>query len=680
MTENSILIVEDEIIVAENIRGKLRQLGYHVPDIVVSGKAALEALMRHPVDLVLMDIQLSGAWDGIETATRIREQYDIPIIYHTAYADEDTLQRAKLTEPFGYLLKPFQIRELRSNVEMALYKHRTDRRLKASEERYRHITEAITDYIYTVSIQNGEAVHTRHSAACVAVTGYTPEEFQRNPHLWIEMVIEDDRDLVLQQAEQIVAGRDVFSIEHRIRRKNGTVCWIKNTPVLCYDHQGTLVAYDGLVQDITERRESELALQQERESLAQRIEERTCELKRVNAELARAARMKDEFLATMSHEFRTPLHTILGMAEALGEELFGPLTSKQQGAITNIEESGRHLLALIQDILDLAKIEAGRFELNITPVSVQAVCQSSLRFVKQDALKKHLGVSFSLTGEGSIFEADNRRVKQILVNLLSNAVKFTPEGGKFGLDVEIDNTRQLIHFCVWDTGIGIARKDIARLFLPFVQLDSTFTRKHSGTGLGLSLVSRMVKMHGGSIAVESEPDNGSRFMVTLPWKKSDIGSENQEAITSYISESPLSALTRPEHGNYEQPSITVPGPMILIAEDQEPNIDLLSQYFQLKGYQTVIARNGFEAIEQTRAKHPAIILMDIQMPGMDGITAIQHIRTDTDMKTIPIIALTALAMPGDKEKCLTAGADEYLSKPVNLRELCDLIQKYRDPS
>ena len=452
MVKTSILIVEDEIIVAENIRLKLENLGYHVPDIVTSGEVVLEGLTRHRVDLVLMDIQLSGEMDGIETAARIREQHDIPIIYHTAYADENTLQRAKLTEPFGYLLKPFQTRELHSNVEMALYKHRMALMLKASEERYRRITDVITDYIYTVHIQAGQAVHTHHNASCVAVTGYTTEDFQHNPHLWIEMVDVADRDAVLQQAARIVAGREAFPIEHRIRRKDGAVRWVKNTPVPHYDQQGTLIAYDGLIRDITERKESELTLKQERASLAQRIEERTFELKKANAELARAARMKDEFLATMSHEFRTPLHTILGMAEALGEELFGPLTSKQRGALANIEESGRHLLSLIKDILDLAKIGAGKFELNITPVAIESVCQSSLRFVKQEALKKQIGVSFSLRGEYTTFEADDRRLKQILVNLLSNAVKFTPKGGKIGLDVEVDETQQTIHFGVWDTG------------------------------------------------------------------------------------------------------------------------------------------------------------------------------------------------------------------------------------
>jgi PAS domain S-box-containing protein len=317
MRKTLILVVEDEVIVAENIRSKLEKLGYLVPETVSSGEQAIECLQELQVDLVLMDIELAGDMDGIETAEYIQNQYNLPIIYLTAYADEETLHRARTTEPFSYLLKPFQTRELRSNIEMALYKHRMERSLQESEERYRRISGAITDYIYTVQIQDGEVVNTHHNAACVAVTGYTEEEFRQNSDLWRQVVHPEDLHVVREQAELALRGQNLPPLEHRIIRKNGSVRWVRNTPVLHFDGQGALIAYDGLIQDISERKKSEIALEKERASLAQRVEERTFELKRANAELARAARMKDEFLATMSHEFRTPLHTILGMAEAL---------------------------------------------------------------------------------------------------------------------------------------------------------------------------------------------------------------------------------------------------------------------------------------------------------------------------------------------------------------------------
>lgn len=678
MRKTLILVVEDEVIVAENIRSKLEKFGYIVPETATSGEQAIECLEELRVDLVLMDIELEGEMDGIQTAEHIRAQYGLPIIYLTAYADEKTLQRARITEPFGYLLKPFQTRELHSNIEMALYKHRTEIRLKAGEERYRRISSAITDYIFSVKIQELELVESSHNAACFAVTGYSEEEFQQNSRLWHDIIYAADLDDVLAQEERILRERNTEPLEHRIIRKDRAVRWVKNTPVLHYNQQGDLVSYDALIQDISERKESDLALETERASLALRVDERTFELKRANAELARAGRMKDEFLATMSHEFRTPLHTILGMTEALQEEIFGPLVPKQHNALTNIQESGRHLLSLIKDILDLAKIGAGKLTLHMTDVSVDSLCQASLRFIKQEARKKHLQVAFAQHSDITSFEADERRLKQILVNLLSNAVKFTPEGGKVGLEVDSSQEQGRISFTVWDTGIGIAEEDIDQLFQPFVQLDGTFTRKHSGTGLGLSLVARMVDMHGGSVRVESETGQGSRFIVTMPIQlggpESIDASNELENLAKHPSEN--ETAQQQASGIFETQGRKR---KILLAEDQETNLDMLMKYLEIKGFHVIPARNGREAIERIEKEGLDLILMDIQMPEIDGLQAIQMIREDPQLRSIPIFALTALAMPGDRERCLAAGVDEYLSKPVNLKLLAPLIQKYLKP-
>lgn len=664
-TQTSILIVEDEVIVAENIRTKLERLGYAIADVVSTGEQAIQKALKHQVDVVLMDIELEGKIDGIDAAKHLHLLYDVPVIYLTAYADEKTLQRAKLAEPFGYLIKPFQTRELHSCIEMAIYRHQLERMLKDSEERYRRLIAAVTDYIYTVRVRDGRAESTEHSATCVAVTGYTQEEFRKNPHLWIQMVYDADCQMVIERTECLMEGQNVEPYEHRIIRKDGAVRWVRNTSVLHHDKQGVLISYDGLVQDITERKESELALQQERESLTRRVEERTAELQQANAELARAARMKDEFLATMSHEFRTPLHTILGMTEALQEEIFGDLTQKQREALISIDESGRHLLAIIRDILDLAKIGAGKLELLISPVNIENVCQASLRFIKQEASKKRIAISFDFQATILTLDADERRLKQIFVNLLSNAVKFTPEGGQVGLDVRSEHDHQM-HFTVWDTGIGISPEDIQRLFQPFVQLDGTFTRRHPGTGLGLSLVSRMVEMHGGHISVTSTVGKGSRFTVSLPVHNASLV-QHQEQIQEELTISPGIA-------NNSAPNNLTTAPMILVADDHETNAEMLAEYLKLKGYAVIIAKDGKEALEQTIQMRPAAILMDIQMPVMGGLEAIQHIRALPDMSPA-IIALTALAMPGDRERCIEAGANEYMSKPVNLRKLDGIIHK-----
>ena len=659
-------MVEDEVIVAENIKSKLEHLGYIVADVVSTGEQAIQKALKHQVDLVLMDIELEGKIDGIDAAKHLHLLYDVPIIYLTAYADEKTLQRAKLAEPFGYLIKPFQTRELHSCIEMAIYRHQLERLLKDSEERYRRLIAAVTDYIYTVHIRNGRIASTEHNATCVAVTGYAQQEFDENPHLWIQMVYDEDCQMVIERSEHLLEGKSVEPYEHRIIRKDGVVRWVRNTSVLHRDKQGTLIAYDGLVQDVTERKESELAVKQERESLAKRVEERTFELQQANAELARAARMKDEFLATMSHEFRTPLHTILGMTEALAEEAFGTLTPKQRDALTSIDESGRHLLALIRDILDLAKIGAGKLELLITPVNLESVCQASLRFIKQDAGKKRMAVVFDFHSDVLMIDADERRLKQILVNLLSNAVKFTPEGGRIGL--EVSSQSDAVILAVWDTGIGISPEDLQRVFQPFVQLDGTFTRRHPGTGLGLSLVSRMVEMHGGQISVTSNVGEGSRFTVSLPLRSAAVA--DADAM-------PEDADVPPSPGVEETPPPISAGttPQILVADDHETNAEMLAEYLKLKGYAIIIAKNGKEAVERTIQDRPAVIIMDIQMPVMNGIEAIQQIRTLPDISPF-IIALTALAMPGDRERCIEAGANEYMGKPVNLRKLDGVIHKF----
>jgi signal transduction histidine kinase len=274
--------------------------------------------------------------------------------------------------------------------------------------------------------------------------------------------------------------------------------------------------YQQAQQEIVERKLTQNVLEQERASLAQRVAERTAALQSANIRLAQAARLKDEFLANMSHELRTPLHAILGMSEALQEQVYGDLNARQLKSLRIIEESGRHLLTLINDILDLAKIGAGELKLELTTVNISDVCRSSLRLVNQQAKKKRLNVSYSFDKGLVSLQADPRRMKQILVNLLSNAVKFTPEGGSIGLDVCSKIERKQISFSVWDTGIGVAEENVHRLFDPFIQLDNRLSREYDGTGLGLSLVSKLVNLHGGTIEVKSKLSEGSRFIVTLP--------------------------------------------------------------------------------------------------------------------------------------------------------------------
>jgi len=338
------------------------------------------------------------------------------------------------------------------------------------------------------------------------------------------------------------------------------------------------------------------------------------------------------------------------------------LNDRQGKYVSIIRESGGHLLELINDILDLAKIESGQGNLVREVIDVERVCQSSLRMIKQLALKKKLEVLFEADSNLGTIWADERRLKQMLVNLLSNAVKFTPEQGKVGMHVSGDRENNTLTFTVWDTGIGIDDKDLPRLFQPFVQLDSNLARRAGGTGLGLALVAKMAGIHGGSVSVDSRLGQGSRFSIRLPWEMAPNtgslagrGVDNRRAM-------------EPETKNKDH--------TILLVEDTEDVIMLVKDYLEYIGFNVAIATDGVEGIAQAQALQPSLILMDIQMPVMDGFEATRRIRMVPALQTVPIIALTALAMKGDRERCLEAGMTDYVSKPLSLKSLAEIIKDH----
>ncbi|MCO5211800.1 MAG: PAS domain S-box protein [Caldilinea sp.] len=407
--------------------------------------------------------------------------------------------------------------------------------------------------------------------------------------------------------------------------------------------------------ELEERRRAEADLRFLNKELEERVEARTADLRRLNIELAHAVRVKDEFLANMSHELRTPISAILGLSELLAGEIPGVLNEKQQRYVGIVSESGSHLLALINDILDIAKSEAGLLELKFSGVDVSAVCLAATRMVNQLAQKKGVTLALDVDLEIDQIWADERRLKQMLVNLLSNAVKFTTPGGKIGLEVRGDHRQERVSFTVWDSGIGIAGEDLGRLFQPFVQLDSHLDAKASGTGLGLALVAQMARLHGGSVSVISQPDQGSRFTIALPWLS--VPAPAMTGLTSGPAVPPdLSGLKDDQR-------------TILLVEDAEATITVVRDYLEHAGFRVAVARNGREGIALARRLRPSLILMDVQMPILDGLDTVRLLRQEPEHAHTPIIALTALALENDRERCLAAGMDDYIAKPVNLHLL-----------
>ncbi|OCR01024.1 hypothetical protein BCD67_16735 [Oscillatoriales cyanobacterium USR001] len=410
-----------------------------------------------------------------------------------------------------------------------------------------------------------------------------------------------------------------------------------------------------------------------------RLKETNTRLAISNKELARATRLKDEFLANMSHELRTPLNSILGMTEGLQEEVFGIVNEEQIKALQTIDRSGCHLLELINDILDVAKIESGLMELDCALVSINQLCQSSLAFIKQQALKKRIQLDIKIEKNLPKLNVDERRIRQVLINLLNNAVKFTNEQGRITLDVSLlppelttpdASPQHFLRIAVIDTGIGISAENINKLFKPFIQIDSALNRQYVGSGLGLALVKQIVELHNGRVGLTSELGVGSCFTIDLPFVFDD----------SFSPEIMASKLTTTDELDATANSATVTKmPLILMAEDNEANISTVSSYLEAKGYRLVLAKHGQEAIELATSCQPDLILMDISMPGMDGLKAMQQIRLNPNLVDIPIIALTALAMTGDRDRCLEAGANDYLTKPVKLKQLAATIQQFLLP-
>ncbi len=508
----------------------------------------------------------------------------------------------------------------------------------------------MTDNSYDVmSILDANNTLLYMSPSVLRHTGYPPEEFILKSYK--DFIHPDDLESVTNEMiQKVFIERNKYCIvKMRHRTKDGSYIWAEGRTSVIYDENNNIKYGIQISRDIN----TQVLLEQE-------LRNRTEELSIANAELTRMAQLKDEFLASMSHELRTPLTAILMLSETLQLGLVGQLTDDQVKIIKTVEDSGRHLMSLINDILDLSKIEVNKLTLDKAPVNIADCCHASMAMISDAAQRKSIQISYSVDPAVNMLLADERRLKQMLVNLLSNSVKFTPDQGIVKLTVTGDHDTETIHFTVTDTGIGISSDDQQRLFQPFVQIDSRLSREYTGTGLGLSLVKQMAELHNGSISLISTPGQGSSFIVNLPW----IVPENScVPVEQNITGVPCEVIKNND-GDI---------PLVLIAEDHEVLLDLLEGFLQSQGYRTATAHNGLQVMEQARALLPDIILMDIQMSGMDGLEAARRLRLDEVTAGIPIIAITALAMTGDKERILESGINEYLGKPVKFEHLAQVI-------
>ncbi|MFH1277277.1 MAG: response regulator [Candidatus Eisenbacteria bacterium] len=379
-----------------------------------------------------------------------------------------------------------------------------------------------------------------------------------------------------------------------------------------------------------------------------------------NEELKKLDRRKTEFLANMSHELRTPLNAIIGFSEVLRDRCFGDLTAKQEEYVEDILESGRHLLTLINDILDLSKIEAGMMAIERGTVDLKDLLRRSVVMIKERAGKNCIRTSVETENLPDTVVIDERKVKQIVYNLLANAVKFTPEGGRVGIRATGGDGNVVVE--VWDSGIGIAEEDIGKVFNKFEQLDSSSSRKYEGTGLGLSLAKSMVDLHGGRIWVESEVGKGSRFCFTLPLAPESAAAEEESTIRDLGDTSRVACLFKPSRL----------GPRILVVEDEPGTADLCATYLRSAGFRAETAAGGREALEKARQLRPAAILLDLLLPDMDGWEVLTRLKEDPATEEIPVVIGSIV---DDRERGYALGATDYLMKPFGKESLLAAFER-----
>lgn len=794
MSTLRIMVVEDQAIVAKDIRATLEGLGYEVPAVAHTGEDAIQKAAQTSPDLILMDINLRGEMDGIEAAGRIRERADIPVIFLTAYSDQATLDRAKLTSPMAYLIKPFEESELRTAIEVALWRHAMEKRLRESERRFRTIFENANDEIICL---DGRGIVLDVNRKVFDIFGYVPEEvIGKNVFEIPFMAPETLQHVTAEFAEAIGSGaarllvvearhkdghpiyveastnlleengqvqgvlvilRDITGRRKQEKERERLIAALRaseekyralvnnaGVPIIYYDLEGRIQLInkvgarifggtvdelvgkslsevvpsyaqsmiprlrhlaesrvgmefeefldlpwgkywfvtnmqpvtdaDGKVcgaqivsQDITERKQMEKRIREYSEELEERLEE----LEAAYEKLKELDKLKDSFLSTVSHELRTPLTSIKSFAEILLNYSDDPATQKEFLGIIN-EETDR-LTRLINDVLDIAKIESGRIQWEVSQLNIAEIIESAMHATRGIVTQGQITVTVDCPPGLPAVWGDRDRIIQVITNLIGNAVKFTPPEGKIWVEAEIlseegkGDHADMVKVSVTDTGIGIPPEEHHKIFEKFYQVGNTLEGKPMGTGLGLPICKEIVEHFGGKIWVESEPGKGATFSFTLPIARGAPG----EACPAAPNDQTAAPAPSPAKGPIRNERPAGKGkngrPRKILVVDDEANIRrFLNHELTQKGYVVIEAANGHEAIRMAREHLPDLITLDVLMPDITGLDVTAVLKKDPATKDIPIVIISVMEW---QERAFELGAADYITKPCNMTDM-----------
>jgi PAS domain S-box-containing protein len=638
--------------------GAQRMLGYTEAEVV---NQITPADISDPQELVARAKALSA-----ELATPITPGFEalvfkasrgIEDIYELTYIRKDrsrfpaVVSVTALRDP-GQLIIGYLLIGTDNTLRKQLEDERTklDQRLRDQHFYTRSLIESNIDALMTT---DPRGVITDVNKQTEALTGCTRDELIGAPF----KNYFTDSTLAQAGINRVLSEGKVTNYELTARARDGTLTVVSYNATTFHDRDRMLQGVFAAARDVTELKRFEQALKQK------------------NGELEDASRMKSEFLANMSHELRTPLNAIIGFSEVLRDGLMGEMTERQRGFIGNIFSSGQHLLALINDILDLSKIEAGKMMLDLEPELVSSLLGNSLSIIKEKASSRRIQLGIDLAPNLGTMLVDPRKVKQIAYNLLSNAVKFTPEGGKVTLHASLvpraevgvasgpwsglrsfplseNGYSQFLRISVTDTGIGISPEALEQLFKPFSQIDTGLARKFEGTGLGLAMVKLLAELHAGTVAVESDVGQGSRFTVWLPYR--DPLQEGRA----------MNALP------FKNSDWSVGKRTALVVESDVKSAQLIRVQLEAEGFRVLQAETGEQGLKLAEEQPLSLITLDILLPNMDGWEFLSRIKRRAPLKRIPVVIISILA---DRNQGFALGASAIMQKPISRQELAETL-------